>query len=174
MILNMSQTGPSQEVGSLDPFKESVEWKPPIGILTLKSTYMPNGKLKIEELGVITGEEVVQGKQVYKFCRVASLFYTLLKKLPDSRAEISKPYNDDTLDKSGKYSKDDGSRIEYKYLYSQDDMIEFVEKLNLYNCNKLLELLRDKYTVLKMDDHNKLILVSSLEIVINKSYAKRR
>ena len=55
----MSQTGPSQEVGSLDPFKESVEWKPPIGILTLKSTYMPNGKLKIEELGVITGEEVV-------------------------------------------------------------------------------------------------------------------
>jgi hypothetical protein len=170
----MSQTGPSQEAGSIDPSQEKGEWKPPIGILTLKLTYMPNGKLKIEELGVITGEEVVQGKKVYKFCRVASLFYTLLKKLPDSRAEISKPYNDDTLDKSGKYSKDDGSRIEYKYLYSQDDMIEFVEKLNLYNCNKLLELLRDKYTVLKMDEHNKLILISSLEIVINKSFVKRR
>ncbi len=170
----MSQTGPSQEAGSLDPSKESVEWKPPIGILTLKSTYVPYGKLRTVELGVITGEEVVQGKKVYKFCRVASLFYTLLKKEPDSRAEISKPFDDDTLDESGKYLKDDGSRIEYKYLYSQDDMIKFVEKLNLYNCNKLLELLRDKYTVLKMDEHNKLILISSLEIVINESYVKRR
>jgi hypothetical protein len=170
----MSHAGQTQETASGDSYQETSEWKVPMGILLLKSTYLPRAgvvKPKSVELGFITSEEDLNGKKGYKFCKLANLYYTTTNEHPDSRVDVRWAF-EDTLDKTGRYENGDGSKIEYKHLYQQDDMIDFVRKLSFHNSHRLLGILKDQSQVLKINEQNKQLLAKSLEIVINETPAR--
>lgn len=156
----MSQTGPGQEAGSLDPSPEKVEWKPPIGILLLKLTYSRNNALITTEIGIMTEVKIVEGKQVFNFCRLATVFGTGKESSAGMRF-----FEDTTLNKDDKYSNPDGTVIKYKYPLRENDMILFVIGLKLYDRNKLKLALLTEQEIPYISDSNRNLLVASINIV---------
>jgi len=144
---------------------EVSEWKPPIGILQLKLTRLPGGKIRTIELGVIKQGEPVNGKINYKFCRFASIFHS---SDGTNYNVLNREDDDESLGLSGKYTKG-GLSVEYKNLITQDEMVEFLKGFNPTALHQLFNTLSDIKSPYFINDHNKLMLTSSVQRVIEDS-----
>jgi len=158
----MTQPGP--DALSVHPSSEVEEREPTLGILLLKTTLSASGRPFTVELGVITSEKEVDGKKEYNFCRIADLVYRFESNVHDGSVNII-DFVDRTLNRKNIFLNKDGTKIVYKYLFNQDDMIDFLRKLTQSTQYKLKAILQESKKLNSIIQHNKDLLIWAIDIV---------